>query len=163
MSGVPWTSASSSATSGGGVWTFTFDGPRPKFHNPRTPRRLLSVDPRPSTEYRPVSCWTWARTVAGGGPEAADCMGTDLLFSEIESSVSGPMRRAYNAVRTDGAGNARLAWSSVGLRPFSSCRRGSREASATGVGTLMSLYPLTRVRSGMLVDREGICPRGVVE
>ena len=69
-------------------------GESPKFHNPRTPRRALSVDPSPSMEYWPVSCWMWARTEAGGGPELTAGVVADLLYKDSERSVSGLMRRA---------------------------------------------------------------------
>lgn len=91
------------------------------------------------------------------------CVGTDLLFTEMENNVCGPILRAYRAVRTDGAGSARVAWRSVGFLPFSSSSEGPREVSVTGMGTCISLYPLTKLRKGILVDRLGICASGVVE
>lgn len=51
----------------------------------------------------------------------------------------------------------------MGFLPSSSRKKVSVEAYAAGIGTRISLYPLTKLRNGMLLDLLGICASGVVE
>lgn len=77
--------------------------------------------------------------------------------------MSGFMRRAYNAVKTEGGGRANVACSNVGFLVFSPIPADVLLFPFERIGSLMSLYPLTRCLKGMLGVREGMCPSGTVE
>ena len=63
-----------------------------------------------------MSYWTCPSTDASGGPDAVGGVEVERLFSDSDTSVLELTRRAYSAVRVEGGGKARVAWSSIGLR-----------------------------------------------